>query len=65
MRIRRKIIAMLLILTILSPFVPNLTSFANSPVFSLSVAGVTDASVAAAAGGACLPCGGGDHASAA
>lgn len=50
MRIRRKIIAMLLILTILSPFVPNLTSFANSPVFSLSVAGVTDASVAAAAG---------------
>ena len=39
MRIRRKIVALLLIITIISSFMPNLISIAAEPVFGLTVDG--------------------------
>lgn len=50
MRIRRKIIASLLILAILSPFIPNLVTHASTPIFSLQVNGVPNATAIADVG---------------
>lgn len=50
MRIRRKIVASLLILAILSPFVSNLVTYANTPIFSLLVNGVPNGTAIADVG---------------
>ena len=39
MRIRRKLIAVLLIITIISSFMPNLISYAAKPSFTMTVDG--------------------------
>lgn len=50
MRIRRKIVASLLILAILSPFIPNLVTHASTPIFSLQVNGVPNGTAIADVG---------------